>query len=230
MELLDDPAIPFEDIRLNMRELNIVNTYLGGHNISIKGLITILSAHKKNQPITICEIGCGDGNNLKAVYQWCLKNNIKANLTGIDIKPACIKFAQQQHPALPAEWIRSDYKDVDFRDKKPEIIFSSLFCHHFTNDELVQMLQWMKAGARMGFFINDLHRHWLAYYSIKWITGIFSSSYLVKNDAPVSVTRGFKLKEWKKLFQQAGIPDYSIEWKWAFRHLITYIHERQQTL
>jgi hypothetical protein len=78
----------------------------------------------------------------------------------------------------------------------------------------------MRSNSTIGFFINDLHRHPLAYHSIKWITKIFSKSYLVKNDAPLSVLRGFKRKEWKGLFQQAGIDNYELQWKWAFRWLI----------
>ena len=37
-ELLDGNGIPFEDIKMNMRELNTINTLLGGHSITIKGI------------------------------------------------------------------------------------------------------------------------------------------------------------------------------------------------
>jgi hypothetical protein len=84
------------------------------------------------------------------------------------------------------------------------------------------MLQWMQQNSRVGFFINDLHRHPLAYYSIKWLTRLFSKSYLVKNDAPISVERGFIKKEWENLCAMAGIKPLSIQWQWAFRHLIVY--------
>ena len=108
------------------------------------------------------------------------------------------------------EFIVSDYRLVNFENNKPDIIFSSLFCHHFTDDELIQMLQWMKQNSTVGFFINDLHRHPLAYNSIKYITKFFSKSYLVKNDAPLSVLRGFKKNEWKNIFEKAGINNYFI--------------------
>jgi hypothetical protein len=83
------------------------------------------------------------------------------------------------------------------------------------------MLNWMCTNAGLGFFINDLHRHFLAYYSIKILTGLFSKSYLVKNDAPLSVQRGFIKKEWEDLMHKSAIDNYSIQWKWAFRWLIT---------
>jgi len=81
-------------------------------------------------------------------------------------------------------------------------------------------LKWMQANSRQGFFINDLHRHPLAYYSIKFLTSIFSRSKLVKNDAPLSVARGFKRKDWVWLMNESGLKAGLIQWKWAFRYLI----------
>jgi hypothetical protein len=83
------------------------------------------------------------------------------------------------------------------------------------------MFGWMRENSRLGFFINDLHRHWLAYYSIKFLTKLFSKSYLVKNDAPLSVQRGFRRKEWNAIFEHAGISNFNCKWRWAFRWLIT---------
>jgi len=221
-ELLDSDNIPFADIKQNMKELNAVNTWLGGHRITLDGIKELALNHKAGKPISICEIGCGGGDNLQVIKRYLHKKNIPATFSGIDIKPECISFAKQQYPKLYAQWINSDYKLVNFGDNKPDIIFSSLFCHHFTDEELRSMLLWMKENAGSGFFINDLQRHPLAYYSIRFITRIFSRSYLVKNDAPLSVARGFTKKEWSDIFETAAIKRFSIQWKWAFRYLIIY--------
>lgn len=219
-ELLDNDNIPFNDIQLNMKELDIVNSRLGGHHITLNGVKLLLANFNNNYPITICEIGCGGGDNLNYIYRYFKKNNLPVTLIGIDKKKECIEFARKQYPQLNATWIVSDYKLIDFKKNKPDINFSSLFCHHFSETELVQMLLWQKNNSKRGFFINDLHRHLLAYYSIKWLTALFSKSYLVKNDAPLSVARGFTKKEWQKIFSSAGIHPFFIKWKWAFRHLI----------
>ncbi len=217
-ELMDADDISFEAMAQTLKELNIVNTRLGGHAITVKGVQSFLQT---KEAITVCEIGCGGGDNLFAINKYCDKNNIPVSFIGIDMNAECIAFAKQQYPQLDCKWICSDYALVNFADSKPDIIFSSLFCHHFTDDQLVYMLQWLKQNSRTGFFINDLQRHWLAYYLIKYITRFFSKSYLVKNDACLSVARSFHKKEWQQLFRQAGITGYQINWKWAFRFLIT---------
>ncbi|GAC1450493.1 MAG: class I SAM-dependent methyltransferase [Chitinophagaceae bacterium] len=226
-ELLDGENIPFADILQNMRELDFINTYLGGHAITIEGFKQILQDRKK---ISICEIGCGGGDNLLAIYKWCKKNKVSVQLTGIDYNKDCIAIAVTRLPASQSQLITADYKETCFGNHTPDIIFSSLFCHHFTHEELLFMLRWMHKNARVGFFINDLHRHFLAFYSIKILTRLFSKSYLVKNDAPLSVKRGFIKKEWIDLLEQSGVWPYAITWKWAFRWLITSQHAQSKLL
>ena len=212
-EILDEDELPFEDVKICMKELNSINTLLGGHKITLQGINHFY--HQTDTQFTVCEIGSGGGDNLKAISN----KFTKATFIGIDLKESCIDFAKLQYKELNAEWIASDYSKVQFASK-PDIIFSSLFCHHFSNEQLVPMLSWMKQNSQKGFFINDLQRNTTAYYLIKWLTSVFSKSYMVKNDGPISVARSFRKKDWQLLFSKAGINNYSIKWKWAFRYLV----------
>jgi SAM-dependent methyltransferase len=216
-ELLDQEDIPFSDIAQTMRELNTINTLLGGHAITIKGFKELLKGKKE---ITVCEIGCGGGDNLVAIVKYCQQMNIKIHCIGIDYNKECIAFAKENNYLKDnTEFIYSDYSKVHF-DNNPDIIFSSLFCHHFIDEELIFQLKWMQENSSTGFFINDLQRHWLAWYSIRFLTQLFSKSYLVKNDASLSVERGFIKKDWQRLFSKAKIFNFQITWQWAFRYLI----------
>ncbi|HVT83864.1 MAG TPA: methyltransferase domain-containing protein [Chitinophagaceae bacterium] len=218
-ELLDQPAIPFEDIKRNMQELEFINRWLGGHKITLRGLKSILKCIPDKENIQVVEIGCGGGDNLKVMKDFFKKRNIRTQLTGIDINPECIEFARSKKENGGINFITSDYRHISFSEK-PSIIFSSLFCHHFTDEELIEQWLWMGQNSKHGFFINDLHRNRLAYYSVKCLTRIFSKSYLVKNDAPLSVKRGFRRKEIKKMLESAGLSHSHVHWKWAFRWLI----------
>ena len=223
-ELLDAAGIPFAHIAQNMRELDTINHRLGGHRVTLKGFQNILKAKRAilQNPISVVEIGCGGGDNLRVLQQWANQKNISVHLTGVDINAECIAYAQAQNKGI--HFITSDYKKVTF-ENKPHIIFSSLFCHHFRDAEIIEQLQWMHEHTAAGFFINDLHRHPLAYYSIMALTQLFSKSYLVKNDAPLSVRRGFVRQDWQRLLQQASLTQYTLRWQWAFRWLLTSVHE-----
>jgi 2-polyprenyl-3-methyl-5-hydroxy-6-metoxy-1,4-benzoquinol methylase len=218
-ELLDSDDIPTEGLYQNLRELDFINRWLGGHKVVLDGVRAFLKKNPAAQMISIMEIGSGGGDNLRETGILLNKKNITYQLRGVDLKEDCVQFAQQQQ-TIPISYQVCDYQLADTQLQKPHYIFNSLFCHHFTDEQLVKMLQWMHKNAEKGFFIADLHRHALAYYSIKCLTRLFSKSYLVKNDAPLSVLRGFSRKEWENLLQEAGITNYTIRWKWAFRWLI----------
>ena len=148
-ELLDGQHIPFGDIKRNMQELDFINQYLGGHSITIDGVEFFASGRQ----LRIMEIGCGGGDNLAAIFKKFAKSGKTILFTGIDINPECIKFASQKYPELKCNWVCNDYANVNFTEhEKPDIIFSSLFCHHFTDEQLVSMLKWQYKNSRLGFF------------------------------------------------------------------------------
>jgi 2-polyprenyl-3-methyl-5-hydroxy-6-metoxy-1,4-benzoquinol methylase len=139
-------------------------------------------------------------------------------LTGIDANAKAIEFAQAHTPP------RSDivFETVNifsprFHQRKFDIVTASLFFHHFTSAELIAFFERLKDQVSIGFVINDIHRHQLAYYSIKSLTGLFSKSAMVKNDAPLSVLRAFTKAELADILRRAGIANFRIRWCWAFR-------------
>lgn len=113
-ELLDDSDVPFADIRQNMRELDTINTLLGGHAITLKGLQLLLAGRHFEDAVHIAEIGCGDGNNLRVIQRWAAKKNIAVQLTGIDYNKACIDYAVQIKQNSGMHFLCSDYRMVTF--------------------------------------------------------------------------------------------------------------------
>ena len=215
-ELLDDLSIPFDEIQLNMKELNFINSWLGGHAITVSGIRQLLATARTPVKLVV-EMGSGGGDNLRALWNWSVVSAPGIRYIGIDINPSCTQYARQAFPE--ASYQTGDYRQLK-TEQPPDILFSSLFCHHFTDDELVEQLKWMYSTCTTGFFINDLHRHSLAFYSIRLLTRWFSKSRLVQHDAPLSVQRGFVRSDWETLLQRACIKKAEIHWKWAFRWLI----------
>jgi 2-polyprenyl-3-methyl-5-hydroxy-6-metoxy-1,4-benzoquinol methylase len=231
-ELLDEVDIPPAALAQTLRELNVVNTLLGGHATTKRGLLKLLTncqVHSR-EPLHIAEIGCGGGDNLRVIHKLLKRRGIAHRITGIDMKRDCVEFAAA-HSGLPATistWVESRYEEVSWPEgTAPHLIFSSLFCHHFTDEELIAQLQWLQKNTQTGFFINDLHRNIFAYRAIQFFTRLFSKSYLVKNDAPLSVLRAFKRKEWKSLFARAGLLPPAVQWRWAFRFLVVSFRKNE---
>ena len=218
-ELLDAPDIPKELLFQNLRELNFINKTLGGHAITLAGIRQLVT--DKNKIYKIIDIGCGGGDAMQQISKWAKTNNFKVQLVGVDMNADCIDFmknACRDYPGISG--VVSDYRTYLETNNDVDIVHCSLFCHHLKDDELTELFSYMEKYARAGFIINDLQRHWFAYYSIKFLTRLLNGSSLVKNDAPLSVWRGFKKEELDALFVKAGLKKYSIKWKWAFRFLV----------
>ncbi len=218
-ELLDAPNIPKELLFQNLRELDLVNKTLGGHAITLAGIKKLLT--DKTKTYTIIDIGCGGGDAMKHIASWAKKNGYKVKLIGVDMNADCIAFMKNACIGFPEiDGVTMDYRDYLKQDTSVDIVHCSLFCHHLKDDELVELFSYMNQYARVGFIINDLQRHWFAYYSIKILTRLLNGSALVKNDAPLSVLRGFKKTELLQLIQTANVKNASVTWRWAFRYLI----------
>ncbi|MBP1683126.1 MAG: SAM-dependent methyltransferase, partial [Ignavibacteriaceae bacterium] len=116
--------------------------------------------------------------------------------------------------------INSDAFELPFKNNSCDIIHTALFLHHFTEEELHFLLKEFLRTARKGIIINDLQRSYLALLGIKILTVLFSKSEMVKNDAPLSVKRGFTKQEILNLLEDVGATNFVIKKKWAFRWMI----------
>ncbi len=219
LELLDGPNIPKELLFKNLRELDIVNRLLGGHAITLSGIKKLVT--DKNKIYRIVDIGCGGGDAMKEIAKWAKINSFKVELIGVDMNVDAIQFMKDECKAFSEiKGVVSDYRDFLKSNTNIDIVHCSLFCHHLKDEELIELFEYMNKCARIGFIINDLQRQWFAYYSIKFLTRLLNGSALVKNDAPLSVLRGFKKEELNNLLDKASVKNFSVSWRWAFRYLI----------
>ncbi|HET6244554.1 MAG: methyltransferase domain-containing protein [Bacteroidetes bacterium] len=222
-ELMDNPYVPDADVRIALVEIEFINRYLGGNNL----LVNALSKVGFTNGTTLMDLGCGSGDMLRIISNFALKNKLSSyKLFGVDINPSMTSFAESRSKAFPEiEFINIDIWDEKLFGFKPDIIINSLFCHHFDDDQLVLLIKRMYNLCGKVIIINDLHRHWFAYYAIKCLTFLFSKSYLVKYDGPLSVARALTKAEWMKLLFRAEVYNYQINWKWAWRWQII-IHKK----
>jgi len=213
VEIMDDLNCSGEVVHQTLRELEFINTWLGGNVVTLNGFDKLIS--DKQARLEIADLGCGGGDMLRLMANRILKNDLQ--LTGIDANPHIIAFAEKTTYENRIHYQTRDILSVDFKKQQYDVITATLFLHHFTTEQLIEIFAHLKNQARIGIVVNDLHRHWLAYYSIKLLTWIFSKSSMVKYDAPLSVLRGFSKSELMDILSKAGIEKYSLQWKWAFR-------------
>lgn len=206
---MDDFSIQDERIDKALDELKIINKYLGGIATTKTALEHF--AESVNEELKILDIGSGSSDNLvvaKGKFQ---------NLRIISADKNLRALSSSQNFLLK---VNSDAFELPFKNDSNDIIHAALFLHHF-NEEQIQILlkEFLRTAAR-GVIINDLQRSYFALLGIKILTVLFSKSEMVKNDGPLSVKRGFTKKEFLQILANAGIANFIIKRKWAFRWMV----------
>lgn len=214
---MDDLASSGAIIDVTLRELETINRLLGGNYVTINGIRKLLRHHPSDH-VTVADVGCGSGDMLRLIRKHFQKSGKAASLTGIDANPNIVEYARAHTPGNSGICFETlNIFSDEFRKRSFDIVTGTLFFHHFTNEELISFFRALKNQVRVGIVVNDIHRHWFAFYSIKWLTGLFSKSEMVRNDAPVSVLRAFKKSDLVYIMRESGFDHYSIRWMWAFR-------------
>ncbi|WP_375417187.1 methyltransferase domain-containing protein [uncultured Hymenobacter sp.] len=223
-ELMDDLTLASEDLRRNLDELETINRWLGGYRVVLDALGRLRPRFPVGRPLRIADLGSGGGDTLRHIARWARRNGVAVELIGIDANDFMLRYAAAKSQDFPEISYRQlDIFSADFQAERFDIITCSLFCHHFSDADLSGFFRgWARQGG-VGIIINDLHRHWLAYYSIKGLTWLFRGSYLVRHDAPLSVARAFRREDWGRLLAAAGVTKYALRWRWAFRWQVIII-------
>ena len=227
VEIMDDLNFHNEVVFQTLRELDFINQWLGGNAVTLSAVEKVWKTIPEGHSFSIVDLGCGSGEMLRLIAQKASIQNKKVLLTGIDANPHIVNYAIDHSGNF--DNIKFEALNIfsnEFQSQTIDIVIATLFLHHFSNEVLIQFFASLKKQAKIGIIINDIHRHPLAYYSIKWLTSLFSKSSMVKFDAPLSVLRAFARSELKAILEKAEIKNYELKWKWAFRWQLVIFCER----
>ncbi|MEP2277444.1 MAG: methyltransferase domain-containing protein [Reichenbachiella sp.] len=216
-EIMDDFFCQGEVVDQTLRELNQINTYLGGDQLSLNGVKKLILKNPR-QTYEIVDLGCGGGDTLKLFDKWGKRHNQDLKMTGIDANEHIVDYAKRNCKKYPNISVTSEnILGEKFKERTFDIAHASLFLHHLHEDEIVVLLKQILWQVRVGIVINDLHRHWVSYLFTKHLIANWSKSDMVKYDAVLSVERSFMREELEKYLKMAGITNYTLTWRWAYR-------------
>lgn len=230
-ELIDGSDYDLDEFVENLADLRRVNRYLGGQSALIRHLFPMIKRAGKNH-LRLLDIGTGSADIPKRIVDWSRSRGIKADFTVIDIN----EIAAQEAGKLTAEYpeirvVRADAMNLPFEDRSFDFVLASLFLHHFATPQAAKLIRSFARVARDAFIINDLRRHPIAYFSIKLLTRIFTRNRLVRNDAAVSVLRGFTENDIVEI-QERAQTELQIFRHFPYRFILIgqQIYDRQRSL
>lgn len=199
-EWMDEPC-SYDDFRMCLHDLQRVNTLTFARRATLRWLRGL---PRQALPLHVIDVGCGGGDTLRHIERAARQWKLPVRLTGIDLNPYAARAAREFTPASSSiEWVTGDA--FSYRAEPVDVVISSLFTHHLPDAEIVQFLRWMTDTARVGWFVNDLHRDAMPYYTFTVLARLARWHRFVQHDGPVSIRRAFRTTDWQGYLHQAGL-------------------------
>lgn len=218
-EIMDDFALEGETLREALDKIASINKWLGGNRIIIKSIDELIKNKQFNAPITIADVGCGNGDMLRAIADYAKKKKLQVKLIGIDANAFTIDYAIKCSTRYPEiSYLCLDIFSDQFKDIKYDYLLCTLTLHHFTNQEISDLLNIFYKNATFGVVINDLQRSQLAYRLFQLVAMVFNLNEMNRKDGLTSILRGFKKEELLAFTKTLNPMHYVLEWQWAFRY------------
>lgn len=180
---------------------------------------------RAGETFRILDVASGFGDMLRLVENWGSRRGFSLELTGVDLNPHSERAARAATPAgAPIRYVTADIFD-HAPEVPPDIVMSSLFTHHLTDADVVRFLRYMEAQARIGWLVNDLHRHRLPHFFFRHASRIGRFHPFVQHDGPVSIGRAFVRADWQRFLAEAEIPaaGTAVEWWMPFRLCVSRV-------
>ncbi|MFS4483401.1 methyltransferase domain-containing protein [Hyunsoonleella sp. 2307UL5-6] len=216
-EIMDDFSMKGELLRDTLDKLGSINKWLGGNRVTLDGIAQLLKPYSKDKIYTIIDLGCGHGDILRLVADYGRKSGFQFKLIGIDANQDAIDYANE----LSVDYPEISFQNLDifstaFQNIDYDIALTTLFLHHFKNEDIINLLKNIARKAKLGIVVNDLHRSKIAYGLFKLLSLVITNDMIVQ-DGLTSILRAFKRTDLEQLSQTLNFKS-KIRWKWAFRY------------
>jgi len=194
-EILDD--LPLEEARPSLNDLVRLNRHWGGHSTLRWLLAQAVPSH--SETFSLLDVGAASGDMGECIRRWYPA----ATVTSLDYR------ASHMQSCAPPKVV-ADAFGLPFSPASFDYVFCSLFLHHFTNQQIVDLLRGFGAVARRAVLVIDLERHPIARNFLPWTKWIFHWDQVTVHDGVASVEAAFRKPELEQLARSAGLQDVRV--------------------
>jgi len=219
-ERMDDPALPPAELADALDGLSRLNVWTRSA-AGITARILDLAGRSRGRPLRVLDVASGGGDVPIRLERAVAAAGIQIEVDGCDVQPTAVEYATRA-AARRNSHARFFVHDV-VRDPLPggyDVVTSSLFLHHLSNDDAVTALRRMAAAGRV-VFVTDLVRSRMALLQVWIACRLLTRSRVNWHDGPASVRAAFTPVEAADLAKRAGWADVALTKRRPCRFLLT---------
>ncbi len=182
-----------EDTRECLRDLARLNRYFGGHSV-LRGILKEFAG--PGDRFSLLDVGAASGDSGVAIREIYPRAEV------VSLDRLFSHLDRAAYPKLAADAFRLPFRPASF-----DFVFSSLFLHHFSNDEIVQLLDGFRRVARRAVLAIDLDRGPFAFRFLPATRWLFGWNGVFVHDGKISVQAALKQPELLQLARRAALGD-----------------------
>ena len=232
-ELLDAGIGTDKDVARNLLDLRRINRFLGGTRTVLKALeASHLNGNRRDSGLgsvsqtnevtlsnfSLLDVGTGSADIPMAIIAWCKGRGIEPSITALDMSERNLRVARASFRiSREVTLLRANALELPFAANSFDYVTASQFLHHFSDEDVVRLMKGFAEVARHTVIIHDLVRNIVPYYFMGSVGAVMMKSFLTRNDAPLSVLRGFTLEELNDLARRAGFDRFEVRRYFPYR-------------
>lgn len=199
-EYFDEPDRTVEEVEEGYRLLARVNRLFQFARPFQESLPRLLGNDTCRQ-LTLLDVGGGDGMLQRELSQWAEQRGWNWEITCTDSNPMAL--ALNNSPAK----VVARAEALPFPDGSFDVVIASQMTHHLGSDEAVRKHfaeAWRVASRAVVLY--DIHRSPLLFAVLSIVLRVMRMPPHFRSDGLLSVRRGFRVPEWRRLAVEAGLP------------------------
>lgn len=197
--------------------MQLLNRFSDGRRIVEHFIEAEYRACRPERSLTVLDLGAGSCDIPLAILHRAGRKALDLRFTCVDRSGPALAMARQQINAAGVSSIELVQADIwDYQPAEPfDCAVGSLFFHHFSDEQILDLIQRLRGFVRRSLLINDLHRSPGPYLACAALRPFLPA--LIWHDAMVSVKRGFKPGQLRQLLQRLGPRRLDIKTHWFSR-------------
>ncbi|MBM3983388.1 MAG: methyltransferase domain-containing protein [Planctomycetes bacterium] len=216
-ELMDDPALDPAAHRRALAGLARLNRFSNSAGVLWPPIRKL--ARELKRTVRVLDVATGSGDVPRALLRRANRAGVALEVAACDLSPTAIAEANRApgpirffvhdalHAALPTGF---------------DVVTSSLFLHHLSEDEAIALLVNMENAAARLVLVNDLARSRFNFCAVWAACRLLSRSPVVRFDGPASVRSAFTAREGLALAERAGLHGATVRGRFPCRYLLSW--------